>query len=145
MMSGKTYHVIGRNLLMKDCIRARSTRKSSEILWQMTRLMSDSGFEMPPTKRFAKRLSTEFKIDNSGLLGITRDKTGSDDFSESRKIISDMRADLAEEERNATSDSEASLTKEDLQPHKETKTELVEDLIAYTRMRGPIILFLEQD
>lgn len=139
-MTGRTYYAIGKNLVMKDWIRARSTRKSSEILWQTTRFMSDNGFEMPPTKRFAKRLSTEFKIDNSGLLGITRDMTGSDDFSESKKIISDMRAELAEEERNGIDGNEGSLTKEEIQPHKETKTKLAEDLIAYIRMRGPITL-----
>jgi NADH dehydrogenase [ubiquinone] 1 alpha subcomplex assembly factor 7 len=140
MMNCRAYTAVGKNLLMKDCIRARSARKSSEILWQMTRPMSDSGFEMPPTRRFAKRLSTEFKIDNSGLLGVTRDMTGSDDFSESKKIIADMRAELAEEERNGSDDSEGSLTKEEFQPHKEPKTKLAEDLIAYIRMRGPITL-----
>jgi NADH dehydrogenase [ubiquinone] 1 alpha subcomplex assembly factor 7 len=140
MMNCRAYNAVGKNLLMKDCIRARSARKSSEILWQMTRPMSDSGFEMPPTRRFAKRLSTEFKIDNSGLLGVTRDMTGSDDFSESKKIIADMRAELAEEERNGSDDSEGSLTKEEFQPHKEPKTKLAEDLIAYIRMRGPITL-----
>jgi NADH dehydrogenase [ubiquinone] 1 alpha subcomplex assembly factor 7 len=140
MMSGRAYYALGKTLLMKDCIRARSARRSSEILWQMTRLMSESGFEMPPTRRFAKRLSTEFKIDNSGLLGVTRDMIGSDDFSESKKIIADMRAELAEEEKNRTDDSAGSHTKEEFQPHKEPKTKLAEDLIAYIRMRGPITL-----
>lgn len=140
MMSSKSYSAVGKKLLMNDCIRARSTRRLSEMLWQTTRAMSSSGFEMPPTKRFSKRLSTEFKIDNSGLLGITRDMTGSDDFSESKKIIADMRAELAEEERNGSDDSDASYTKEEFQPHKEAKTKLAEDLIAYIRMRGPITL-----
>jgi hypothetical protein len=95
--------------------------------------MSDNGngkkFEMPPTKKLSK-LRTEFQVDQSGLLGMTRDMN--DHFSESREIISDM----------ITSDEEVQQTEETVAdlPHKETKSPLGKDLTSYIKMRGPITL-----
>ena len=94
---------------------------------------------MPPEKKFTKKLSTEFSIDHSGLLGVTRDMTDRDDYSESRKIIADLRKEMSEEAKKGEIDKEAEFT-ETFQAHKEPKSKLAEDLIAYIRMRGPITL-----
>lgn len=95
--------------------------------------MSDNGngkkFQMPPTKKLSK-LRTEFQVDQSGLLGMTRDMN--DHFSESREIISDM----------ITSNEEIPQTEETVSdlPHKELKSPLGKDLTSYIKMRGPITL-----
>ena len=98
-------------------------------------MMSDKGFVMPPRKRFANKLSTEFRVDHSGLLGVTRDMTDPDDFSESRKILAEMREEMSKGDAN-----EAAVHEEEVLPHKEARTKLAEDLTSYIRMRGPISL-----
>ena len=93
---------------------------------------------MPPPKKLKR--SAGFSVDHSGLLGLTRDMSDIDDFSESRKIIADLRSELAREEANPTLDKTESLPKAILLPHKEPATKLAEDLIAYIGMRGPVTL-----
>ena len=106
----------------------------------MTRTMSDKGFVMPPEKKFRQKISTEFSVDHSGLLGITRDMADRDDqYAESRQIIADMRKEMTEELKNARGDDEVE-SAEAFQPHKEAKSKLAVDLLAYIKMRGPITL-----
>lgn len=140
MMSGSTYRASLSKVLKTHCIRASSTNGLSVFSLQTNRLMSGKTFEMPPPKRFSKKLSTEFSIDHSGLLGVTRDFNDPDDFTESKKILADLKAEIAHEEKYGTPDSEDSLAKELFQPHKEPKSKLADDLIAYIGMRGPITL-----
>lgn len=93
---------------------------------------------MPPPKKL--RRSAGFTVDHSGLLGLNRDMTDDNDFSESRKIIADLRSEMAREEANSAKDKTEPVEKIILLPHKEPATKLAEDLMAYIEMRGPVTL-----
>ena len=93
---------------------------------------------MPPPKKL--RRSAGFTVDTSGLLGLQRNMTGDSDFSESRKIIADLRSEMAREEANSAKDKTEPAEKIILLPHKEPATKLAEDLMAYIEMRGPVTL-----
>jgi NADH dehydrogenase [ubiquinone] 1 alpha subcomplex assembly factor 7 len=116
-----------------NIVSVNSRRCSASILSKIIRCMSDNGkgkiFEMPPIKKLSK-LRTEFQVDQSGLLGMTRDMN--DHFSESREIVSDIISNNEEVEK-------AEEIVADL-PHKEIKSPLGKDLTSYIKMRGPITL-----
>lgn len=126
--------------LLKANYGRSSNLTRSYFLRRTNRMMSDKGFVMPPEKKFRQKISTEFSIDHSGLLGITRDMTDRDDqYSESRQIIADMRKEMMEEMKTGRGEDHMEPT-EAIQPHKEAKSKLATDLLAYIKMRGPITL-----